>query len=231
MTVGRTLVIKKTIVCFLNQARPISASRPQAIRPRTPRADNRLPVVLEAAARLFAQRGYAATSMRDIAQAASMLPGSLYYHFAAKEDLLAAVYESGVHDIVAAVREAVARRAEPWDRLEAACVAHLETVLRRSDTAQVLIRVLPEQVPAAAARLRQLRVEYEDVFRELVAALPLAAGADRRTFRLMLLGALNWTRFWYREDGADSPRAIARQMLRLLRERSDAARPMEKRNG
>jgi AcrR family transcriptional regulator len=184
---------------------------------RTPRADNRLPAVLDAAARLFAARGYAATSMRDIAQAASMLPGSLYYHFAAKEDLLAAVYEAGVREIVATVRAAVAREADPWTRLEAACVAHLETVLKRADTAQVLIRVLPEQVPAAAARLKRLRAEYEAVFRELVDALPLASSSDRRTLRLMLLGALNWTRFWYREGGADSPRVIARRMLRLLR--------------
>ncbi|MCG6954316.1 MAG: TetR/AcrR family transcriptional regulator [Betaproteobacteria bacterium] len=213
----------------------ILASRPQSVRSlrsaRAPRADNRLSAVLEAAARLFAQRGYAATSMRDIAQAASMLPGSLYYHFAAKEDLLAAVYEAGVRDIVAAAQAAAERQTDPWDRLEAACVAHLETVLRRSDTAQVLIRVLPEQVPAAAARLKQLRAEYEDLYRALVAALPLAADVDRRTFRLMLLGALNWTRFWYRESGADTPRVIARRMLRMLRARSDTARSMEKRHG
>lgn len=191
---------------------------------RAPRSDNRLTAVLDAAARLFAQRGYAATSMRDIAQAASMLPGSLYYHFAAKEDLLAAVYEAGVGDIVEAVRAAVAQETDPWRRLEAACIAHLETVLKRSDTAQVLIRVLPEQVPAAAVRLKRLRAHYEAVFRELVDALPLAAHSDRRSLRLMLLGALNWTRFWYREDGADSPRMIAQRMLRLLREQQDADR-------
>jgi len=217
------------------QQEPDLASRTASVRSlrgtRAPRADNRLAAVLEAAARLFAQRGYAATSMRDIAQAAAMLPGSLYYHFAAKEDLLVAVYEAGVRDIVAAVRAALAGHSDPWDRLEAACVAHLETVLRRSDTAQVLVRVLPEQVPAAAARLKRLRAEYEELYRALVAALPLAPDTDRRTFRLMLLGALNWTRFWYHEKGADTPRVIARRMLRLLRERSDAARPLEKRHG
>ena len=191
---------------------------------RAPRSDNRLPAVLDAAARLFAQHGYAATSMRDIAQAASMLPGSLYYHFAAKEDLLAAVYEAGVGDIVAAVRAAVASETDPWSRLEAACIAHLETVLKRSDTAQVLIRVLPEQVPAAAQRLKRLRAHYEAVFRELVDALPLAPGSDRRSLRLMLLGALNWTRFWYREEGACTPRVIAQRMLHLLREKQDAGR-------
>ncbi|MEO5772115.1 MAG: TetR/AcrR family transcriptional regulator [Burkholderiaceae bacterium] len=186
-----------------------------------PRADNRLAAVLDAAARCFAGRGYAATSMREIAEAAGMLPGSLYYHFAAKDELLAAVYEAGVQEILAAARSAAARQAAPRARLEAACAAHLQTVLKQSDYAQVLIRVLPEDVPAVARRLAKLRAEYEALFRELIAALPLPVGSDRRALRLMLIGALNWSRFWYREGGRDSPRQIARRFVRLLHERQD----------
>ena len=50
------------------------------------------------------------------------------------------------------------------------------------------------------------------------AVLPLAAETDRHTFRLLLLGALNWTQHWFREGGRSSPRSIARSFLRLLRE-------------
>ena len=188
---------------------------------RAPRTDNRLHAVLDAAAKLFAGRGYSATSMRDIAAAAGMLPGSLYYHFAAKEELLAAVYEAGVREIIDAAHSAAATATAPWDRLEAACVAHLQTVLRQSDYAQVLIRVLPEDVPPVAGRLATLRTEYENLYRGLIAALPLPAGTDRKSVRLMLLGALNWSRFWYRENGRDSPRQIARRFVRLLREGQD----------
>ncbi len=192
------------------------------------RTDNRLPDVLDAAARLFAARGYAATSMRDIADACDMLPGSLYYHFAAKEDLLVAVYRAGVGELQKAVRAAVAPAQEPWARLEAACGAHLETVLRSSDYAQVLVRVLPSDVPGASARLKALRSEYEKQFRDLVSALPLPNGADRRVLRLMLLGALNWARFWYAEHapgahrarpaGRDTPTSLARKFVAILRE-------------
>ncbi len=117
-----------------------------------------------------------------------------------------------------AVRRAVARERAPWPRLEAACAAHLETVLRRSDYAQVLVRVLPSDVPGAAARLKALRAEYERQFRELVGALPLPAGADRRMLRLMLLGALNWSRFWFREGGRETPATLGRKFVRLLKE-------------
>jgi AcrR family transcriptional regulator len=68
-----------------------------------------MPLILDDAARLFRVRGYAATSMRDIAAVIDMLPGSLYYHFAAKEDLLVAVYEQRVRLITDKVRVAIAR--------------------------------------------------------------------------------------------------------------------------
>ena len=190
---------------------------------RTPRSDSRLQGLLDVAAQLFAQRGFAATSMRDIALGVKMLPGSVYYHFASKDELLVAVYEAGVGELEVAMEAALKPGAEPWARLEAACLAHLQTVLKSSDYAQVLIRVLPEDVPAVADRLRTLRAGYEQVFRDLVAALPLPAGTDRRALRLMLLGALNWARFWFDPQGRETPRALARKFVNLLKEAQHAA--------
>ncbi len=188
---------------------------------RTPRSDNRLPQLLDEAARLFAQQGFHGTSIRDIVRAVDMLPGSLYYHFAAKEDVLAAVYEEGVRRISAHVAAAIDGKTDPWQRLEAACVAHLEALLEESDYAQVVIRVRPSDAPAIAAHLVALRDRYERVFTELVSALPLRSGADRRSVRLMLLGALNWSQTWYRPQ-KDDARSIARNFVALLRRPLDA---------
>lgn len=188
---------------------------------RSPRADSRLPELLDAAARLFASRGYAATSMRDIAEAVNMLSGSLYYHFSSKEELLLAVYQAGVEELQKAGAEAVRREEDPWLRLEALCRAHLETVLRDSDYAQVLIRVLPDDIPRISDRLRALRESYEGMFRDVMARLPLQPGADRRALRLMLIGGLNWAPFWFNSQGRDSPRVLARKFVGLLKEAQD----------
>ncbi len=179
----------------MSTLRASAAPATPAAAPAAPRADNRLAGLLDAAARRFAERGYAGTTMRDIAEGAQMLPGSLYYHFASKEDLLVAVYEAGVRELEAAVAAATAGADDPWAQLEAACGAHLETILRDSDYAQVLIRVLPQDVPLLAERLTALRRRYEARWHGLVAALPLPPRTDRGALRLMLLGALNWTRF------------------------------------
>ncbi|HSD44260.1 MAG TPA: TetR/AcrR family transcriptional regulator [Burkholderiales bacterium] len=197
---------------------------PPARPARVPRADNRLPLILDEAARLFAVQGFHGTSVRDIVRAIDMLPGSLYYHFATKEALLAAVYAEGVRRISEAVSAAIAGKREPWERLEAACVAHLEGLLlsenSAGDYAQVVIRVRPADAPTVAGELVRRRDEYERLFVDLVQALPLARGVDRRSVRLMLLGALNWSQTWY-HPGRDSPRTIARRFVALLRSELD----------
>jgi AcrR family transcriptional regulator len=193
---------------------------PAARLVRAPRADNRLPLILDEAARLFSARGFHGTSIRDIVGAVDMLPGSLYYHFATKEALLAAVYAEGVRRISEAVSGAIAGKHDPWERLEAAAIAHLEALLQASDYAQVVIRVRPADAPSVEGELVKLRDDYERLFVELVQALPLARSVDRRSVRLMLLGALNWSQTWY-HAGRDSPKVIARRFVNLLRDQLD----------
>ena len=172
--------------------------------------------LLTVSARLFARGGFEATSMRDIAGEAGMLAGSMYYHFPSKNELIASVYEAGVAEIGAAVDAAVARARAPWTRLEAACVAHLETLLADRAHAAVMTADLSRLDARLRRRLVVLRDGYEARFVDLVAALPLAGGVDKTLWRLHLLGALNWTPTWYR-PGGKSPAAIARALVAALR--------------
>ena len=185
-------------------------------RSRAPHADNRLTGLLDAAAAQFATKGFQAASIRDIVGAVGMLPGSLYYHFANKDELLLAVYAEGVRRIDSAVAVAVATEDDPWARLEAACVAHLKSLLDQSAYAQVVVSVQPRDASPVAAALTALRDGYERKFVTLLAALQLPARSDRKTMRMLLLGALNWTPVWYRPGGA-TPRKIARDYVQLLK--------------
>ena len=172
--------------------------------------------LLSVSARLFARGGFEATSMRDIAARAGMLAGSMYYHFPSKNDLIAAVYEAGVAEIGAAVDAALDKTRGPWPRLEAACVAHLDSLLANSAHAAVMTADLSRLDGRLRRRLVILRDGYEKRFVELVAALPLPAATDRSLWRLQLLGALNWTPTWYRPGGR-SPAEIGRALVAALR--------------
>ncbi|KGE04957.1 TetR/AcrR family transcriptional regulator [Pseudohaliea rubra] len=172
---------------------------------------NRRDDVLEAAAALFASKGYAATSIRDIAQQVGILSGSLYYHFASKEELLLEAHARGVAQVTEAVEGALAAAGTPpWERMAAACCAHLEVLLGPSPFSQVITPQFPSHFDGdVRATLLQQREGYEDIFRTLVSALPLPATVSPRLFRLSLLGALNWTPTWYQPGGSESPASIA----------------------
>jgi TetR/AcrR family transcriptional regulator, cholesterol catabolism regulator len=180
------------------------------------RQPNRWPALLDAAAAQFAERGYHATSMRDLAAATAMTPGAIYFHVPSKQALLLAVYEEGVQRILDRVEAAVAAERKPWARLEKAVAAHLECILDASAYARVVIRILPNDAPEIAAELRELRERYEARFRRYFAAIALPRERDATLARLSLLGAMNWTPAWYK-DGGKSVRAIAREFLAPLR--------------
>jgi AcrR family transcriptional regulator len=183
---------------------------------RAPRQDNRRAQLLDAAAHLFSERGFHATSMRDIAKAVGMLSGSIYYHFESKEEMLLAVYEEGKRRIADEVDAAVASTTGPWMRLEAACAAHLRALLSHRDYSQAMIRARPQEAGAFAGRIRELRQDYEMRFRRLIEDLPLPPEIDRHYLRLLLFGALNWSQVWY-HSGGDSPEIVARHFVSILR--------------
>jgi TetR/AcrR family transcriptional regulator, cholesterol catabolism regulator len=180
------------------------------------RQSNRWPALLDAAALQFAEQGYRATTIRELAAATAMTPGAIYFHVASKQALLLAVYEEGVQRILDRLDAAVAEEGEPWARLEEAVLAHLESILDASAYARVVNRILPSDVPEIAKELKALRDRYESRFRMFISAIALPEERDATLVRLFLLGALNWTPVWYRKGGK-TPRAIARELMAPLR--------------
>ena len=174
-------------------------------------------LIIAAAAELFVDRGYAGTSMRDIAAKVGLLAGSLYHYYRAKDKLFVAVQKEGFRQIMERVERAIAKASDPWMRLELACAEHVHSVVAGDAISRVTATGLFGIHEAALQR--RLRVDhdrYERVFRDLIDALSLRY-VDRSLFRLTLFGAMNWTLVWYR-SGRLSPSDIARSIVALLRE-------------
>lgn len=192
-----------------------SAKQKPASGDRNARRDE----LLEAAAGLFATRGYAATSIRDIAREVGILSGSLYYHFASKEDILLETHARGVDQVTQAVKAAIEEcTPTPWCRVAAACSAHLEVLLGPSPFSQVITPQFPGNFDGKVkSTLLAQRKGYEAIFRDLVDALPLPDQINRRQFRLTLLGALNWTQTWYQQAREDTPQDIAKGIVNAFR--------------
>jgi AcrR family transcriptional regulator len=179
--------------------------------------------ILHAAAGLFRQHGYAAVSLRDIAEAVGMKTGSLYYHFSSKESLVEEILSlgtQGAFDASKAAVEALGAAADPVDRLAAVVLAHTRFLHDEEDFASANLKIL-QQVPPQI-RERHVRQDREyghfvaGIIDEIAATHGLAPGVDPSILRMLCFGAMNWSISWYDPKGA-SPSQIADQLMMMVR--------------
>jgi TetR/AcrR family transcriptional regulator, cholesterol catabolism regulator len=159
--------------------------------------------VLDAAARLFASKGYAGTNLTEIAAAAGIKTGSLYYHFASKEELVYEVLRYGVahsFDHTRAEVERLGPRAKATDQLRAAIRAHLDSLHELGDYTTAGLRIV-EQAPVAVrkrqyANQKRYGAYWQALLERAHSEGALARGVDLRATRLFLIDAMNGTASW-----------------------------------
>jgi len=160
--------------------------------------------LLAAAARLFRDKGFDATSTRDIAAAVGMHSGSPFYHFKSKDALLFAVMAAGMHAALVrqsqALQVAAAESERPPQQLRRLIRAHFDILHGPgNDFVPVMLYELRALSPEQRSALDQLQLDYEAAWTPVLKALH-DAGQLRtpvKLARLLMLGALNWSVKWF----------------------------------
>ncbi|MGP0050630.1 MAG: TetR/AcrR family transcriptional regulator [Solirubrobacteraceae bacterium] len=130
--------------------------------------------VLGAAAVRFAEQGFSATTIDEIARAARVSKGAVYYHFADKPALFQAVLRDHQQRVLDEVTGAAERRRDPWLRLDAALAAYVEALV-----ADPHLRALLAQAPGALGHERSREIEDELTRPALLSELQAAAATGR----------------------------------------------------
>ena len=180
---------------------------------------NRRGDIIRAAGRLFREKGYNGTTIRDIADAVGMRSGSPFYHFKSKHDILCNVTTEGIEAMLRNLEAILAIEQPPRVAFEACLVTHLAYLLGPGrDFAWVMLFESRLLEPNERAVVFALSARYETVFSGVLDRL--AANGDlidaSTVTRKLILGALNWTAQWYQPDGPSDPVALARQLCRLV---------------
>lgn len=178
--------------------------------------------VLDAAAKIFRDNGYAGTTMRAIADAAGLKAGSIYYHFKSKDELIAAVLDVGINTVMQEVTGALhelGNDASGRARIECAIQAHLAATIAQGDYTLATRRVfgqVPESIRQQNLRLRnQYAIIWKDILETAHSRGDLRADADITLARLFILGALNWTAEWFNPKGR-SIEEVAHEFTTIL---------------
>lgn len=167
--------------------------------------------VRRAALGLFARRGYAAVSMREIAGEVGVGAGALYNHFATKQDLLADLMEDHMRALIAAWDESPGAAASPAEALPAFTRFHLRFHRDKSDAVFVSYNELRSLEPQNFERIEALRSDYEARLADVLAR-GAAAGdfhaPEPKIAAMSLIAMLTGVTGWYRSGGRLTADAI-----------------------
>ena len=180
---------------------------------------NRRDDLLRVCARLFREKGFDGTTIRDISGAAGMHSGSPFYHFPNKQEMLLAVMEQGLAEGLRRTEAVLEDRLAPEEKFRRLVRVHLGTILEEgNDFIPVMLYEWRSLTPANRRRVIELKDRYDELWQKVLDELEGAGrvAGDARLARLLVLGAVNWSAQWYRQGGRLSLDEIAAQTTRLL---------------
>jgi AcrR family transcriptional regulator len=194
--------------------------RPEAVTRADGKADaaERRAEMCRAAAHLFRDRGFDATSVSDVARALGLTKAGLYHHFESKEALLFEIMTFGLERVRDEVVVPVRGIADPEERLRELIVRHARIATRGQGAVAHLndeIRALP---PAARKQIEEKMRRYFDLIRGTLVELRTAGrlrDIDVTVATFSVLGMILWLPRWFRHDGRLTQEEVAEEIAKL----------------
>ncbi len=175
--------------------------------------------ILHKATELFKEKGYAASSMRDLANALEIEAASLYSHIKSKEEILQTICFRMAGEFFETLDDFDLEGCSASEKLEKMMVAHLFVITKDTAASTVFFHEWRHLSDPYLQDFLQMRDAYEGRFSQV-----LLEGMENGEFKKMdvkftvwtLLSSLNWTHQWYKPTGKMTPEEIGTQLSQVL---------------
>ena len=161
--------------------------------------------VLAASAKLFREKGFERASVREIASACGILPGSLHYRYRSKDDILVDMMRLAIEKTIYGIIEATSTIQDPLKKMKSALRAHVNVLMSGDDMLYVLLFEWRSVHGTAREQIIAERDRYERYWQTILNDLKVLGfirkDMDLDMLRLIGLGAINWAATWYKENG------------------------------
>ncbi len=178
--------------------------------------------LIDAAAKVFAEKGYEAARIEDIAAELGVLQGSVYYHIDSKAGLLRLVQRTRFREMLLQIEEIANSTAAPRDKLKKAIRAQLRFVERYLPESTQWFNNPPdsgrasEEAEEFRTAMRKHRDNWKSIIREGIRTGDIRRNVDASVAVLSILGMTNYVARWYEADSRSSIEQIANQQFDLI---------------
>jgi AcrR family transcriptional regulator len=175
--------------------------------------------VVDVAARVFAEKGYTAARLEDVAAELGVLKGSLYYYISGKNELFFLVLQRRLTVILEKVQHVAASGASPTDKLVEAMRLHLHYLAEFSPESSQWFHpelVGPQPPPLPNDLMRRYKWTFANILREGVANGEFRDDLNVSIATLGVLGVINWPTQWYKKDGKQTIEEICDTLIPMV---------------
>ena len=188
------------------------------VEPATRHYDEKLQKILKTAAKIFADKGFHKTSVRDISRATRMSLAGLYYYFRTKEELLYLIQERCFVTLLQRWEQAATAETDVRTRIRVFAENHLSFFLHNMHEMKVMAHEDESLTGEFNEKILVLKRRYVKVIMDLIAELRErrdAKGIDLRVATFSHFGMMNWIYTWYQPKRDLPLRQLSEQMLRI----------------
>ncbi|MCU0421671.1 MAG: TetR/AcrR family transcriptional regulator [Bacteroidia bacterium] len=171
--------------------------------------------ILESAAMLFKQNGYASSSMRDLASLLGIEAASLYHHVKSKEEILENICFALADKLITSIAEVNDIYFNAEEKLRSAIKNHIEIITDNSNFSAVFIHEWRHLSEPKLGEFKTLRLAYENEFKVIIQEgirEDIFDGVDEKFATLTILSTLNWVIEWFNKDGEMTPEEISTKL-------------------
>jgi AcrR family transcriptional regulator len=182
-------------------------------------AQNRKEQILAASAALFRTKGYAVTTVRDIAQALGIEASSLYSHVKSKEEILETICFTMADKFLQGIEEVNDIYFNATEKLRMAILNHVKLLTNNRDASAVFLHDWRHLSEPRLSNFKQLRDRYENGFYQIMddgEKEDVFDDVDKKFAVLTILASVNWVNEWYSADGKMSPDEIATHLTQFI---------------
>lgn len=183
------------------------------------RYDQKLEFILRTSARIFAEKGYHSTSMRDISRATGVSLSGLYYYCKSKEELLFLIQDNCFGRVLERLEERLAGAEDATERLRLVIENHLSFFAANMAEMKVLSHEADSLAGEMHERVSGKKQQYTRTVRRILGEVESArgvAGVDLTVATYALFGMMNWIYNWYDPRGLLSVTDLVDNLTRLF---------------
>ncbi len=183
--------------------------------------------IIGVASALFSQKGYSATSLKEIADKVGLHKTSLFHYFRGKEEILMEVMDKALREYVNVLEDsAINPNLKVEDKLRIALEKQVSVICKYKDYINVALNEIKSLSPENKEKYNQKRKQYGKRFEKIIqeiqgdTASTLFKGLNSKIVNLGILGMCNWIINWYKEDGPLGPKEISGIFYNILTQRT-----------